>query len=214
VSRALLLLALIAGCAVPELDRGGAILCGTNNLCPQGFACELGRCCPADAGLSCPALPRACVGSTTGSGCVDATNLYGNCPLRGASVCGALECLPRTSAPTTGFCFLPGDAQAECLPTVPGINPSTLIGNRCWGGKGVCVGVNQLGFDPMGFFGRSVLCLPTCAPPAGQAQSQCGPLAVCQRLSGLTNGVCGPDCRSLGCTTGSTCDRATGTCRQ
>lgn len=207
MSRALLLFALIAGCAVPELDRGGAIVCGTNNLCPEGFACELGRCCPADAGVSCPTLPRACVGSTTGSGCVDAANLYGSCPLRGTAVCGGFECLPRSAMPTAGYCFVPSLAQTSCT-------LATQIGNPCWDGKGVCVGVTQLGFDPMTFFGRSVLCLPTCTAPAGQAQSQCGSLAVCQRLSGLSSGVCAPDCRSLGCGAGSTCDRTSGTCRQ
>lgn len=205
--RALWIVALLVGCAVPDLDPGGAIVCGTNNLCPQGFSCELGRCCPADAGASCPTLPRACVGSTSSTGCIDAANLYGSCQLRGASTCGGLECLPRVTPPTSGFCFVPSAAQMGCT-------LASHIGNPCWDGKGTCVGVAQLGFDPMAFLGRNVLCLPLCTSPAGQPQSQCGSLAVCLRPSGLSGSVCAPDCRTLGCGAGSTCDRATGICRQ
>ena len=210
MSRALLLLALIAGCAVPELDRTGAIVCGTNNLCPAGFACELGRCCPADAGVSCPTLPRACVGSSTTSACLDATNLFGSCAPRGGSGCGVFECVPRIGMLNAGFCTVPMSTR-----TSPEQPCTTLshVGNRCWDGKGVCVGVTQLGLDPS-ILGGAVACLPTCTAPAGQGQSQCGNLSVCQRLSGLTSAVCVTDCRSLGCTDGSICDRATGICRQ
>jgi len=209
VSRALILLALIAGCAVPELDRGGAIVCGTNNLCPSGFTCELGRCCPADAGVSCPTLRRACAGSRTGSGCIDAENIYANCSMRTGASCGALECVPRSAIPGAGICTVPS-AQSSTV-DMP-CRVAANVGGSCWDGKGVCVAASQLGLN-QGIF-PDFVCLVACTPPAGQSQSSCGALAVCQRLAGLSSSVCVPDCRATGCQSGSTCDRTTGTCRQ
>lgn len=210
-------LSLLLGCAVPELDATGAIVCGTNSLCPTGFRCELGRCCPSDAGVSCPVLARACVGSATAnfvegsppSTCVaDANRLYAECSARGGSnECGGFSCNARLVSPTMGRCLVPSSAQIGC--------PSaSAIGNSCWEGRGVCVGTVQLGFDPMSVFDRSVVCVPTCSFPQGHSQAQCGAGAVCARLSGLTSPVCSPDCRVHGCGSSSTCDRATGSCRQ
>lgn len=210
-------MALALGCAVPELDTQGAIVCGTNNLCPTGFRCELGRCCPGDAGASCPTLSRACVGTSGASfaaGALPSTclpgaaQLYEDCsPRAGGNVCGAFSCLPRPNATATSLCYIPQGLLPLCA-------TAASIGSSCWEGRGVCVGAVQLGFDPMGIFGRNVICVPSCSFPEGQAQAQCGRSAVCVRLSGLSGAVCVPDCRTHGCGSSATCDRSTGTCRQ
>lgn len=210
-------MALALGCAAPDLDTQGAIVCGTNNLCPAGYRCELGRCCPGDAGASCPTLSRACVGTGDASFAAGAlpstclagaTQLFEDCsPRAGGSVCGAFSCVTRLSMPAMGYCFVPPASQLAC-------STASSVGSSCWEGRGVCVGTVQLGFDPMSIFGRNVICAPSCSFPQGQAQAQCGTSSVCVRLSGLTSAVCVPDCRALGCGSSATCDRATGTCRQ
>lgn len=214
--RGLFVALMLVACAVPELDRGGAIVCGERNLCPEGFSCELGRCCPADAGSTCPTLPVACVGVANASfqgappsTCVAGANaLYNDCALRGGeSACGGYTCNARLATPTMGFCFVPPAAQLPCI-------AAASIGSSCWEGRGVCVGAVQLGYDPMSVFGRSVVCIPVCSFPQGSSQARCSNRAICQRISGLTSAVCVPDCRLFGCGTSGTCDRSTGSCRQ
>lgn len=82
----MLAVALLVSCAVPELDRAGAIRCGAaddggGGLCPSGFECRLERCCPADSSTStCPAVSTPLVGAPcTANPCSNTSALSACC---------------------------------------------------------------------------------------------------------------------------------------
>lgn len=198
----LALLALLAGCAVPELDRGGAIRCGAttepNGGCPNNFTCSAGRCCPSAAldGGACPTLRAACEGSA----CSAAGLIVGR-PCTQHTQC--INIAPaEVTACATGAAIPGGYCSATCR----------NIGASCGNGQGICVAGRGL----LGQTGG--VCLRPCRLPDGETVARCrgtegsGETYVCVQLPATTFTVCVPDCKVTGCQSGQVCDERTRVC--
>lgn len=189
--------AVLVSCAVPELDRTGAIRCGPQDdsglgLCPSGFECRLERCCPTGGSAStCPAIPAA----STGSPCT----------------------APMCTGTSTGACCATVNNRGERV--LPGGYTTTLnctSDSQC-GEFGVCLN-NAL-------FGRPV-CLRRCTYRAGHvtpcrdaasevSAAPAGSYVCIPDPEGRSpnDGVCIPDCTMVPQVCGSDrCDPGTHTC--
>ena len=209
--------ALLVSCAVPELDRDGAIRCGSADgtglgLCPSGFECRLERCCPTDSSTStCPGVATPVVGAPC------STNVCTN--TAGASACCApaptfpggytttLNCTSNAPCGEFGACInLAFMGRSACLrrctyragaftpcraaPSETGASPA---------GTYVCIS------DPEGRAPNDGVCIPDCTvtPAVCSAALQCN----------AATHTCGSCSNNPGmCTGGTTCNRISGLC--
>ncbi len=201
MNRSLHLLALLVGCAVPELDRGGAIVCGAanepNGGCPTGFTCSAARCCPNAAldGGVCPTLPAACEGQS--------------CTAAGLIVGRPCTALPQCQNPAMGEVQL--CAQGAQIPGGYCTATCRNIGASCGNDQGICVSARAI----LGLTGG--VCLRTCRLPAGVLVARCRAEGapnqyVCVQVPGTTFTACVPDCKAVPCGSGQVCDERTRVC--
>ena len=209
--------ALLVSCAVPELDRDGAIRCGAVDgtglgLCPSGFECRLERCCPTDSSTStCPGVATPVVGAPC------STNMCTN--TAGASACCApapvfpggytttLNCTSNAPCGEFGACVnFPFIGRAACVRrctyragaiTPCRAAPSEVGAARS--GTYVCIP------DPEGRAPNDGVCIPDCtvSPAVCGATLQCNPATH-------TCGSCASN--PAMCTGGTTCNRVSGEC--
>lgn len=189
--RATLYAALLAACAIPDLDTAGNIRCGTEGLCPEGFQCRIGRCCPAAAPSVCPALPANVVGAP----CV-----AGACTIDLGTRSISATCLPREPG---GYCTIVGcdlnDSAGSCGEfgaCVPRNSGATCV-RRC-------------AFDPMRPQPQPCRDLPGEVPAGTSTQYVCIKDPYDRTT---TAGLCVPDCTRMNWCTGNTiCDPTTRSC--
>lgn len=215
--------AVLVSCAVPELDRTGAIRCGGASdgglgLCPDGFECRLDRCCPADSAAStCPAVAAASVGSPcTGNPCSSTTSPTACCATvnaRGERVLPGgysttINCSANSQCGDFGVCLSSAAfGRPVCLRRCtyrPGqvtpcrAAPSEL--SAAPSGSYVCLP------DPEAQSPTDGICLPDCtAVPALCGADQCSPATH-------TCSNCTADPAS--CAAGTACNRSTGRCQR
>jgi hypothetical protein len=196
--RWMLAAAVLVSCAVPALDRTGAIRCGTADgglgLCPDGFECRLDRCCPTDSPTgTCPSIPA----STSGAPCT-------------APACA-------TGTAVTACCATVNAVGARVLPGGYTTTTNCTSNGQC-GEFGACEG--GAGFD------RTV-CLRRCTYRAGRV-TPCrdAPAELAAASSGSyvcvpdpegrasSDGICVPDCTAVPALCGSAaqCNPTTHTC--
>lgn len=184
--------ALLGACAVPDLDTSGAIRCGTEGVCPDGYQCRIGRCCPAGAPVNaCPAVPAG----TPGAPCAG-TTCTANLGTREA----VGTCV--TTFPG-GYCTVTGcdvnNSDGACGPSaacVPSANTANCI-RRC-------------GFDPARPQPQP------CRDLAGELAPGQSSSYVCVKDPfdrTTTAGLCVPDCTRFNwCGANTVCDRVTRSC--
>jgi hypothetical protein len=209
--------ALLVSCAVPELDRDGAIRCGAVDgtglgLCPSGFECRLERCCPTDSSTStCPGVATPVVGAPC------STNMCTN--TAGASACCApapvfpggytttLNCTSNAPCGEFGACVnFPFIGRAACVRrctyragaiTPCRAAPSEVGAARS--GTYVCIP------DPEGRAPNDGVCIPDCTV----SPAVCGTTLQCN----ATTHTCGSCTSNPGmCTGGAVCNRDSGQC--
>ena len=209
--------ALLVSCAVPELDRDGAIRCGAADgtglgLCPSGFECRLERCCPTDSPTStCPGVATPVVGAPC------STNTCTN--TAGASACCApvptfpggytttLNCTSNAPCGEFGACVnFPFIGRAACVrrctyragAITPCRDGASEVG-AARSGTYVCIP------DPEGRAPNDGVCIPDCTV----TPAVCGAALQCN----ATTHTCG-SCTSnpAMCTGGTTCNRVSGEC--
>lgn len=197
----LALLIALAGCAVPDLDRTGAIVCGAanepNGGCPTGFACSAGKCCPSaalDGGL-CPTLAPACEGPS----CTTNALIVGR------------PCAATPACINAAMGEVPVCAQGPQIPGGYCTATCRNIGGPCGNNQGICVSARAL----LGQTGG--VCLRTCRLPAGEAVARCrsdgaANQYVCVQVPGTTFTACVPDCKVAPCGSGQVCDERTRVC--
>jgi hypothetical protein len=210
VSRALLWVVCLAACAVPDLDRKGAIRCGVeterNGGCPDDYTCNADRCCPVGA-PGCPTLPNACEGhrvapypaSTPPAECAS-PGVAGRPCARLLDCGGGMLCTT-----TVGSVTIPG---GYCT-TLGCTGPSR---SACEAGGGVCTALAGSAL--------SNACLMRCSLPAGETFGRCRDdqpgKYICARITNtqINETLCIPDCESTPaiCTGGSRCDLRTHRC--
>jgi hypothetical protein len=173
---AALLLFYLAGCSTPELDAHGAIECGGDDgqLCPPGFECRWGRCCPEGSPLEqCPTTL-----APDRRGLSYAPNDGGLCPA-GYQKVGSKCCLPQTP---------------DCNNTKVGTTCSaSAVDTQCAMGSGgvpLCVRDTDTSFPGDEFPGG--YCSVTCNPDVPQASSGCGDFGVCVHEGSI--GACVAEC--------------------
>lgn len=219
--RWLLAAAMLVSCAVPELDRAGAIRCGAADdsglgLCPSGFECRLERCCPTDSSAStCPAVAAAIVGApcttnmcasttTTAACCAPSTSFPGgytttlnctsNAPCGEFGVCINFSFIGRTAC--LRRCTYHAGAITACraAPTEVAASPS---------GTYVCIP------DPEGRSPNDGVCIPDCTvtPSVCGAGLQCN---ATTRTCTSSSGGCSSN--PAMCVGGTACHRDSGEC--
>lgn len=214
--RWILAAALLVSCAVPELDRAGAIRCGAaddgGGLCPSGFECRLERCCPTDSSTStCPAVSTPLVGAPCTANPCSNTSALSACCAPSTTFPGGytttLNCTSNSPCGEFGACItFPFVGRAACvrrctyrqgMVTPCRAAPSEVAAAR--EGSYVCIP------DPEGRASNDGVCIPDCTvtPAVCSGTLQCNPAThTCG------NCVTNP---SL-CTGGTACNRLTGEC--
>jgi hypothetical protein len=186
--------ALLCACAIPDLDTAGNIRCGTDGVCPDGYQCRIGRCCPAGAALNaCPVIPAG----TPGAPC-PATSLTCTANLGARQVAGTCA----TNFPG-GYCTVTGcdvnNSEGTCGPSAACV-PSGTAAN--------CV--RRCTFDPSRPQPQSCRDLP------GELAAGATSAYVCIKDPydrSVAAGLCVPDCTRLNyCGANTTCDATTRGC--
>lgn len=106
--------AVVPAC-VPQPNAQGAVRCGTGDICPTGFVCSFGHCCPADASVQ--QCPQAQYVEPSNDGRL-ACNARGECPAAHGFTCRmGLACCAEGDG-GTGLCS-PGAPGAACTAGSP-----------------------------------------------------------------------------------------------
>jgi len=99
-----------AQACVPQPNAQGAVTCGAGDICPAGFVCSFGHCCPSDASVS--QRPQAQYVEPSHNGSLPC-NARGECPMAHGFTCRmGLACCAEGDG-GTGQCS-PGAPGAAC----------------------------------------------------------------------------------------------------
>lgn len=196
------LIAMLSACV--SLDTQGRILCGDGGMCPSGFECRWGRCCPSGSSTSeCPlglndsfGLTYLPSGTVCPAGFIYTGSVNRCCPVRDTSPCSA----SRVGNPCTDRRECDDTPSAGCIKmTDTGMQFPDSYCFRLCSNDGDC-GANAVCLQAVH------ICAPLCTLQTSERFAPCRVPAdgrskyVCVKLRDLnpsvTDGraICVPDC--------------------